>query len=92
MISLLAQLTEANSYGSYGQGSSMSTWPRRCGNRTSERWLELIRRRFIDCEKWRKDFGVDELLQTFDYKERSQVFEYYPQYYHKTDRVWLFGV
>lgn len=43
--------------------------------------------RFVDCEKWRKDFGVDELVRTFDYKEKPKVFEYYPQYYHKTDKV-----
>ena len=30
---------------------------------------------------------MDKLVQTFDYKERPQVFEYYPQYYHKTDKV-----
>jgi hypothetical protein len=33
--------------------------------------------------------GVEELVRTFDYKERPQVFEYYPQYYHKTDKVCL---
>jgi len=45
--------------------------------------------RFVDCEKWRKEFGggVDKLVPTFDYKEKSQVFKYYPQYYHKTDKV-----
>ena len=43
--------------------------------------------RFIDCEKWREEFGVDELMRSFDYKEKPQVFEYYPQYYHKTDKV-----
>jgi hypothetical protein len=46
--------------------------------------------RFIDCEKWRSEYagvGVEELVRTFDYKERPQVFEYYPQYYHKTDKV-----
>lgn len=45
--------------------------------------------RFIDCEKWRKDFGggVDKLVPTFDYKEKAEVFKYYPQYYHKTDKV-----
>jgi hypothetical protein len=31
--------------------------------------------------------GVEELVRTFEYKERPQVFEYYPQYYHKTDKV-----
>jgi hypothetical protein len=46
--------------------------------------------RFTDTEKWRKEFagiGVDELVKTFDYKEKPKVFEYYPQYYHKTDKV-----
>jgi hypothetical protein len=46
--------------------------------------------RFIDSEKWRAEYagvGVEELVRTFDYKERPQVFEYYPQYYHKTDKV-----
>jgi len=48
---------------------------------------ELVR--FVDCEKWRKEFGggVDKLVPTFDYKEKPQVFKYYPQYYHKTDKV-----
>ncbi|RHZ67557.1 SEC14 family lipid-binding protein [Aspergillus thermomutatus] len=41
---------------------------------------------FIDCEKWRKEFGTDDLVRTFDYKEKPQVFQYYPQYYHKTDK------
>lgn len=50
----------------------------------------LIFLRFQDCEKWRGEYagtGVEELVRTFDYKERPEVFEYYPQYYHKTDKV-----
>jgi hypothetical protein len=46
--------------------------------------------RFIDCEKWRKEFGpngLDDLVQNFKYDERPEVFKYYPQYYHKTDKV-----
>jgi hypothetical protein len=43
--------------------------------------------RFIECEKWRKEFGTDELVKTFEYTEKPQVFQYYPQYYHKTDKV-----
>jgi hypothetical protein len=46
--------------------------------------------RFTDSEKWRAEYagvGVEELVRTFDYKEKPQVFEYYPQYYHKTDKV-----
>jgi hypothetical protein len=45
--------------------------------------------RFVDCEKWRSDFGggVDALVPGWDYKEKEQMFKYYPQYYHKTDKV-----
>jgi hypothetical protein len=28
---------------------------------------------FIDCEKWRKEFKVDELYETFDYKVRARL-------------------
>lgn len=52
--------------------------------------------RFLDCEKWRREFqhkefpgGVDQLTRDFDYKEKPQVFKYYPQYYHKIDKVRL---
>jgi hypothetical protein len=52
----------------------------------------LMSARFIDCEKWRKEFGggVDKLVKTFEYTEKSQMMAYYPQYYHKTDKVGLF--
>jgi hypothetical protein len=43
--------------------------------------------RFVDCEKWRADFNLDELVRTFEYTEKPEVFKYYPQYYHKTDKV-----
>lgn len=42
----------------------------------------------MDAEQWRKEFGLDELVRTFDYKEKEEVFKYYPQYYHKTDKVY----
>ncbi|KAF2121949.1 SEC14 cytosolic factor [Lophiotrema nucula] len=51
--------------------------------------VELSKQMFIDSEKWRKEYatvGVAELVRTFDYKERPQIFKYYPQYYHKTDK------
>ncbi|KAI0337504.1 hypothetical protein BDW22DRAFT_1339708 [Trametopsis cervina] len=37
-------------------------------------------------EQWRKDFGVDELVKNFDFKEKALVDKYYPQYYHKMDK------
>jgi len=51
--------------------------------KTDKRW-----NRFIDCEKWRSSFGggLDNLVPNFDYQEKPQVFAYYPQYYHKTDK------
>ncbi|KAG4303497.1 hypothetical protein PCK1_000015 [Pneumocystis canis] len=42
---------------------------------------------FIECEKWRKDFGVDDIVKNFHYHEKMGVFKYYPQYYHKEDKV-----
>jgi hypothetical protein len=43
--------------------------------------------RFTNSEKWRKEFGTDDLAANFEYPEKEKVFEYYPQYYHKTDKV-----
>ncbi|KAF2660640.1 hypothetical protein K491DRAFT_774555 [Lophiostoma macrostomum CBS 122681] len=51
--------------------------------------VELSKQMFVDSEKWRKEYagiGVEELVRTFQYKERPEVFKYYPQYYHKTDK------
>lgn len=53
-------------------------------------WADLslpVLYRFVECEKWRKEFGTDDLVRNFEYTEKPQVFEYYPQYYHKTDKV-----
>jgi len=44
--------------------------------------LEMIK----SCENWRKDFGVDDIVKNFDFKEKEQVDKYYPQYYHKMDK------
>jgi hypothetical protein len=51
--------------------------------------VDLAKQMFIDCEKWRSEYagkGVEELVRTFEYTERPEVFKYYPQYYHKTDK------
>ena len=42
---------------------------------------------FSECEQWRKEFGVDELMKSFHFDEKPLVTVYYPQYYHKTDKV-----
>ncbi|KAI0315350.1 CRAL-TRIO domain-containing protein [Amylostereum chailletii] len=40
----------------------------------------------LACEQWRKDFGVDDIMKNFDFKEKAEVDKYYPQFYHKTDK------
>ncbi|KAJ6004266.1 Sec14 cytosolic factor [Penicillium canescens] len=47
---------------------------------------EASKAMFIKCEEWRKNFGTDDLPHTFNYQEKPEVFKYYPQYYHNTDR------
>jgi CRAL/TRIO domain len=47
---------------------------------------------FADAEKWRKEFGVEELKHTFHFDEREEVAQYYPQYYHKADSVSPYGI
>lgn len=46
----------------------------------------------MNCEEWRKKFGTDDLPKTFEYPEKAEVFKFYPQYYHKTDKVGFFRV
>lgn len=70
----------------------MSSLPSRCmsSRLKYKKGPQLTWHRFVDCEKWRAEYagvGVEELVRTFDYKEKPEVFKYYPQYYHKTDKV-----
>lgn len=58
--------------------------------------LRFLRARKFDVEKakamlksaeeWRKSFGVDDIVKNFDFKEKAEVDQYYPQFYHKTDK------
>ena len=38
-------------------------------------------------EAWRKEVNLDDIVATWEYPEREQMFKFYPQYYHKTDKV-----
>ncbi|PPQ65350.1 hypothetical protein CVT26_000065 [Gymnopilus dilepis] len=40
----------------------------------------------LAAEQWRKDFGVEDIVKSFDFKEKAEVDKYYPQYYHKYDK------
>ncbi|EJU05991.1 hypothetical protein DACRYDRAFT_19327 [Dacryopinax primogenitus] len=52
------------------------------------RKFDLAKAKFMitSCEEWRKDFGVDQLIETFQFPEKNEVDKIYPQYYHKTDK------
>ncbi|KAF8207219.1 CRAL-TRIO domain-containing protein [Mycena galopus ATCC 62051] len=43
----------------------------------------------IASEKWRKEFGVDELVKTFDFTEVAEVDKYLPQYYHSGRPIYI---
>lgn len=49
--------------------------------------VNLSKKMFVDCENWRKEINLDEILPNWDYPEKEKMFQYYPQYYHKTDKV-----
>lgn len=48
--------------------------------------LAKAKQMFVNCEKWRKEFGTDTILTDFHYDEKPLVAKMYPQYYHKTDK------
>ncbi|CCF55632.1 hypothetical protein KAFR_0A01940 [Kazachstania africana CBS 2517] len=48
--------------------------------------VKLSKEMFENCEKWRKDYGTDTILEDFHYEEKPLVAKFYPQYYHKTDK------
>ncbi|BAO40875.1 SEC14 cytosolic factor [Kluyveromyces marxianus] len=48
--------------------------------------VEAAKVMYENCEKWRKEFGVDTIFEDFHYEEKPLVAKYYPQYYHKIDK------
>ncbi|KAG8768558.1 cytosolic factor, phosphatidylinositol/phosphatidylcholine transfer protein, partial [Serendipita sp. 397] len=52
------------------------------------RKFDLVRSKemIYAAEKWRKEFGVDDIVANFKFEEKEEVNKYYPQFYHKTDK------
>ncbi|EFQ97569.1 Sec14 cytosolic factor [Nannizzia gypsea CBS 118893] len=48
--------------------------------------IEASKAMFLACEKWRTEFKTNTLVADFDYPEKEKMFEFYPQFYHKTDK------
>ncbi|KAH7419484.1 CRAL-TRIO domain-containing protein [Cadophora sp. MPI-SDFR-AT-0126] len=47
--------------------------------------VQLAEKMFVECEQWRKEINLDDLVQNFKYTKKLELSKYYPQYYHKTD-------
>lgn len=49
--------------------------------------IAASKKMWIDYQNWRKEFGTDDILRTFEFPEYPVVKKYYPRFYHKTDKV-----
>ncbi|TDZ34979.1 Sec14 cytosolic factor [Colletotrichum spinosum] len=48
--------------------------------------VNLAKQMFVEFETWRKTTKLDQTIPNWDYPEKPEVFKFYPQYYHKTDK------
>ena len=49
--------------------------------------IDLATTMFVDSLEWRKGYGTDDILDNFDFHEVDRFIQFYPQGYHKTDKM-----
>ncbi|KAG0227026.1 cytosolic factor, phosphatidylinositol/phosphatidylcholine transfer protein [Actinomortierella wolfii] len=49
--------------------------------------IQATHKMFTDCENWRKQFQVDDLMNGFKFEEEEAVRKCYPRYYHNIDKA-----